>query len=244
MRLFGATLFGLCLMTGISLAQAQPGAPAGGAAAGGAPQGNKPVASYGIGLNIGRDLKNDGVEVDLDALIQGLRDGLGGVPAKFTEEQLRGAFEALQQEMQAKMQQRNAAAGDKNKQDGEKFLAENKAKPGVTTTASGLQYQVLAQGQGPAPKATDTVKVHYEGKLLDGSVFDSSLKRNQPATFPVNGVIRGWTEALQLMHKGDKWRLFIPADLAYGPRGAGDMIGPHAVLTFEVELLDIVPGEK
>jgi FKBP-type peptidyl-prolyl cis-trans isomerase FklB len=130
--------------------------------------------------------------------------------------------------------------GDKNKREGETFLVGNKTKEGVTTRPSGLQYQVLRSGTGASPKATDTVKVHYEGTLLDGKVFDSSIKRNEPAVFPVNGVIAGWTEAMQLMRVGDKWRLFIPSELAYGARGAGDLIGPNAVLIFDVELLDIV----
>lgn len=202
------------------------------------------VGSYGIGINIGRNLRSDGVALDVEALIQGLRDGLQGAKPRYSEEQLRAALETLQRDMQARSQQRAQVMGDKNQRDGEAFLAQNKTKPNVVTLPSGLQYEVLKAGTGPSPKATDKVTVHYEGKLLDGTVFDSSIKSGQPATFPVNGVIPGWTEALQRMKVGDKWRIYIPANLAYGARGAGGVIGPNAVLTFDVELLAIEPAGR
>jgi FKBP-type peptidyl-prolyl cis-trans isomerase len=242
MRFFRLIAIGLCLVAGLVWAQ-NPGAPSGKAAQ--PAQANAAtVASYGIGMNIGRSLKADGVEVTLQALVQGLQDGMSGKQPAYTEEQLKAAFDVFQREQQAKKADRDRSVGDKTQREGDAFLAANKGQKGVVTTASGLQYQVIRSGSGASPKAADTVKVHYEGKLLDGTVFDSSIKRNEPAEFPVNGVIPGWTEALQLMKVGDKWRLFIPAKLAYGAKGAGGAIGPNAVLTFEVELLDIRPAAK
>jgi FKBP-type peptidyl-prolyl cis-trans isomerase FklB len=209
------------------------------------------IASYGIGQRTGRSIKDDGVDVDLEAFIQGIKDGAAGAKPKYSEQQVRAAFMIFQKNMQAKekvMQTKEEAkqkvAGEKNLREGQAFLAKNKTKAGVKTTASGLQYEVLRAGAGATPKASDTVKVHYEGTLLDGTVFDSSIKRNEPAVFPVGGVIPGWTEALQLMKVGDKWRVFIPSELAYGARGAGRDIGPNAVLAFEVELLGIEPPAK
>ena len=145
--------------------------------------------------------------------------------------------------MAAKQEQEMSKAqkqGEVNKQQGAAFLAANKSKPGVKTTASGLQYKVLKAGNGPTPKATDKVRTHYHGTLIDGTVFDSSVQRGEPAEFPVSGVIRGWTEALQLMKVGDKWQLFIPSELAYSARGAGGVIGPNSTLVFEIELLEIL----
>jgi FKBP-type peptidyl-prolyl cis-trans isomerase FklB len=197
------------------------------------------IASYGIGLNTGRTIKSEGVDIDLEAFLQGIRDGIEATPAKYTDEQIRAALTAFQREMQAKQQQRQELLADKNQRAGKAFLAENKTKPGVKALPSGLQYQVVRAGKGTSPKASDTVTVHYEGTLLDGTVFDSSIKRKEPATFPVGGVIPGWTEALQLMKVGDKWRLFVPPELAYGAQGAGRVIGPNSVLIFDVELLDI-----
>jgi FKBP-type peptidyl-prolyl cis-trans isomerase FklB len=216
-------------------------APAGAAAPAVDAKNATSVGSYGIGMNVARGLKSDGLDVDVDAFVQGLRDALQGAQPRYNAEQLRAAFTVIAREAQAKKEQKNQSLSGKNKTEGEAFLAANKGKPGVTTTPSGLQYQVLKTGTGPSPKASDTVKVHYEGTLLDGKIFDSSIKRNEPAVFPVNGVIAGWTEALQLMKVGDRWRLFIPSKLAYGEHGTGEDIGPNAVLTFEVELLDIQP---
>jgi FKBP-type peptidyl-prolyl cis-trans isomerase FklB len=165
------------------------------------------------------------------------------VPAKYTEDQLRVAFSVFQRQAhQARQPQSNSSDADKNLREGQAFLAATKAKPGMVTLPSGLQYQVLQSGSGPSPKASDTVKVHYEGTLLSGKVFDSSIKRNEPVTFPVNGVIPGWTEALQRMKVGDHWRLVIPSDLAYGARGVPQAgIGPNSVLIFDVRLLGIEP---
>ncbi|MGA2032031.1 MAG: FKBP-type peptidyl-prolyl cis-trans isomerase [Thermoguttaceae bacterium] len=199
------------------------------------------ISSYGIGRSTGHSLREEGIDIDFDAFVQGLRDGAAGATPKYTEPQFRAAMQIFQREMQAKQDQRRLTAADKNRSEGQAFLARNKAKPDVTTLASGLQYKVLRSGTGHSPKASDTVKVHYEGTLLDGTVFDSSIKRGEPAVFPVRGVIRGWTEALQLMKVGDKLRLFIPPELAYGSKGAGNVIGPNAVLTFDVELLAIEP---
>jgi FKBP-type peptidyl-prolyl cis-trans isomerase FklB len=201
----------------------------------------KAIGSYGLGMNLGRSLKTDGMEIDLDSLAQGVRDGLQGVQPRYTEDELRAAFKTLQADLETKRAQREQTLGDKNKTEGEAFLAKNKSKQGVTALKSGLQYEVLRSGNGASPKAEDTVKVHYEGTLLDGTVFDSSIKRKEPAEFPVNAVIPGWTEALQLMKVGDRWRLYIPSNLAYGQKGAGGMIGPNAVLVFDVQLLDIQP---
>jgi FKBP-type peptidyl-prolyl cis-trans isomerase FklB len=231
----------LCVVSTAVYAQnsAQPAAaPAAGE------KGDGPVASYGIGMNIGRGMRSDGMQIEVDAFIQGLRDGLAGTPSKYPEEQIRTALESLRQQMMAKQQQQASVAGDKNKREGEAFLANNKTVQGVTTLPSGLQYQVIQAGTGASPKGSDTVRVHYQGTLLDGKVFDSSIKRGEPAEFPVDGVIPGWTEALQRMKVGDKWRIFIPSALAYGERGAGNVIGPNAVLVFEVELLGVKPATK
>jgi FKBP-type peptidyl-prolyl cis-trans isomerase FklB len=201
------------------------------------------AGSYGIGMNIGRSMRSDGMQLDVESLVQGLRDGLQGAQSKYPEDQIRAALETLQRDMQSKQQQQEQTMADANKREGEAFLANNKTREGVKTLPSGLQYEVLKQGTGPSPKATDTVQVHYHGTLVDGRVFDSSVKRGQPAEFPVNGVIPGWTEALQLMKVGDKWKIYLPSDLAYGPRGAGRVIGPNAVLVFEVELLSVKPAQ-
>ncbi|MBP89755.1 MAG: hypothetical protein CMJ64_24125 [Planctomycetaceae bacterium] len=185
-------------------------------------------ASYGIGLSIGRDMKANAPDVDMKALTQGLADAFAGREPKLTEKQVSDALQAFQAEIQAK-----------KKLAGQAFLAANKKMEGVITLESGLQYKVLKKGNGPKPKATDTVRTHYHGTLISGEVFDSSVERGEPISFSVGGVIRGWTEALQLMPVGSKWRLFVPSELAYGPRGAGEKIGPHATLIFDVELLAI-----
>ena len=246
MRRFGWMSVCLCVVGGAVMAQdVAPPAPAAASAAPAVDEKTAAdVSSYGIGMNIGRGLKSDGVDINLDTFLQGIRDALQGAEPKYSREQLQAAFKVFEQSIQAKRQQRTKGVGEKNKADGLKFLADNKARPGIMTLPSGLQYQVLRAGNGASPKATDTVKVHYEGTLLDGKVFDSSIKRKEPATFPVNGVITGWTEALQLMKVGDHWRLFIPSNLAYGEQGAGELIGPGATLVFDVELLDILPPTR
>jgi FKBP-type peptidyl-prolyl cis-trans isomerase FklB len=196
-------------------------------------------ASYGIGLNIGDSLKEEGFDVDLDLLIRGLRESIAGTKPSLSQEELVAALGAFQRETLAKQAERLKALSEINKREGQAFLAANKLKPGVKTTPSGLQYKIIKTGNGKTPKLTDTVTTHYRGTLVDGKEFDSSHKRGQPATFAVGGVIRGWTEALQQMKVGDKWELYIPAEIAYGPRGAGADIGPDAVLIFELELLSI-----
>jgi FKBP-type peptidyl-prolyl cis-trans isomerase FklB len=198
----------------------------------------KQRASYAIGLDIATNLKAREFELDSKALAAGIADALADKPALKPEE-VREVLMKLQQEMMAKGETKNKADSDKNQKAGEAYLAENGKKEGVKTTESGLQYKVLKAGSGVSPKKTDTVKVHYHGTLIDGKVFDSSVQRGEPVTFPVEGVIPGWVEALQLMKVGDKWQLFIPSKLAYGERSPDPGIGPNATLVFEVELLGI-----
>jgi FKBP-type peptidyl-prolyl cis-trans isomerase FklB len=195
--------------------------------------------SYALGMNLGKNLHQQSVEVDPNILARGLKDALTGSKTLLSDDEARATLTAAQAEVRAKQQERMQAAGATNKKEGETFLAANKTKDGVVTLPSGLQYKTLTAGTGPKPTASDTVVCNYRGTLINGTEFDSSYKRGQPATFPVGGVIKGWTEALQLMPVGSKWQLFIPADLAYGDRGAGADIGPGATLIFEVELLSI-----
>ena len=198
----------------------------------------KDKVSYSIGLNVGANFKKQGQELNPDALLAGVKDALSGKTPALTENEQKETMEAWSKQMEDKQK----VAGEKNAADATKFLAENKKKDGVKTTASGLQYKVTKEGTGAQPKETDTVTVNYRGTLINGTEFDSSYKRGQPATFPVNGVIKGWTEALQLMKTGSKYQLFIPADLAYGPRAAGPDITPNSALIFEVELLEVKPA--
>jgi FKBP-type peptidyl-prolyl cis-trans isomerase FklB len=191
--------------------------------------------SYIIGRDMATNLKKQGIEIEAESFVKGLKEVIAGQPSSLTQQDIQTAMMALQQEMQ----QKQGAKGSENKQAGEAFLAENKNQEGVKTLPSGLQYQVLEEGTGKSPAASDKVTTHYHGTLIDGTVFDSSYERGQPATFPVNGVIAGWTEALQLMKEGAKWRLFIPANLAYGEQGAGDAIGPNTALIFDVELISV-----
>lgn len=214
------------------------------AAAEGTPQGKEldgkeDRISYSIGMDIGRNLKGQSFEVDPELLAQGIRDVFSGGKTLLTEEEQKQTLADLQKELTAKQQEQVRRMMEQNRRDGEKFLAENGKREGVVTLPSGLQYKVLKTGTGPSPEATDTVETHYRGTLPDGTEFDSSYKRGQTATFPVNGVIEGWKEALQKMKVGDKWQLFVPSNLAYGERGAGRDIGPNQALIFEVELLDI-----
>jgi len=201
----------------------------------------KDKVSYSIGLDIGTTLKRQLIDVNAQLLNKGIQDGLSGSKALLTDEQMKETMATFQKDMMAKQAAAKKATGEKNAAEGKKYLTDNKAKEGVKTTASGLQYKVLKDGTGPSPKATDTVKVNYRGTTIDGTEFDSSFKRGEPDTFPVNRVIKGWTEALQLMKAGSKYQLVIPAELAYGERGAGSDIGPNATLLFEVELVGIVP---
>jgi FKBP-type peptidyl-prolyl cis-trans isomerase FklB len=203
----------------------------------------KDKASYSIGYDIGDTFKKQKIDLNVDAMVTGLKEALAGKDASISKEEREKTLQAFQKEMMEKQVAASKEAGAKNLTEGEKFLAENKKKDGVKTTASGLQYKVLKEGSGPSPKDTDTVVTNYRGTLIDGTEFDSSYKRNEPATFPVNRVIKGWTEALQLMKPGAKYQLFIPPSLGYGERGAGQLIGPNATLIFEVELLSIKPPE-
>jgi FKBP-type peptidyl-prolyl cis-trans isomerase len=196
-------------------------------------------ASYGIGFDIGKQMKSTPVKLDTERLMQGLRDSLGGKESQVSEEAIRAAMMTLQQEAMAAQQAADKVEGDKNAAAGTTFRADNAKKEGVTTTASGLQIQTLKAGTGESPKASDTVKVHYTGTLVDGTKFDSSVDRGRPATFQVGGVIKGWTEGLQQMKVGGKSRLVVPPELGYGPAGTGP-IPPNATLVFEVELLEIV----
>jgi FKBP-type peptidyl-prolyl cis-trans isomerase FklB len=195
--------------------------------------------SYSIGLDIGKNLKQQSVDVNPEMVAQGIGDIQSGTDPKLTEGQVRDILTAFQEQMVTKHNEKNKVEGEKNKKEGEVFLAENKKDKDVVTLASGLQYKVMSMGTGKKPAADATVTVNYSGTLIDGTEFDSSFKRGEPATFPVNGVIKGWTEALQLMPVGSKWKLFIPSNLAYGESGAGGMIGPNSTLIFEVELLAI-----
>lgn len=192
-------------------------------------------------MNIGKNLHRDGVDIDMNLLSQGLKDGLSGGQTQMTDQEAQAAVVELQNGLRKKQEEKMQQSGEANKKEGDAFLAANKTKPGVVTLPSGLQYKILTTGTGPKPTATDSVVCNYRGTLIDGTEFDSSYKRGQPATFPVNGVIKGWTEALQLMPVGSKWQLFVPPDLAYGARGAGNEIGPNSTLIFEVELQSIKP---
>jgi FKBP-type peptidyl-prolyl cis-trans isomerase FklB len=194
-------------------------------------------ASYGIGRQMGDQLANAPFEgFDNAAALAGFTDAIGGVDSQVDPALINEAFQVIQGRLQAaEAEQAKTMAGD-----GEAYLAENAKRDEITVTASGLQFEILTEGSGDKPTASDTVRTHYHGTLIDGTVFDSSVDRGQPAEFPVNGVIAGWTEALQLMPKGSKWRLHIPYNLAYGERGAGGAIGPYAALVFDVELLEIL----
>ncbi len=197
----------------------------------------KEKISYALGATIGSNIKKD-YAVDQEAFFKGFASSTTG-EMLMTDEEMQQSMTAFQQQMQASQMAKMKAAADKNRIDGDVFLAENKAKEGVVTLESGLQYKVIKNGEGKKPVVTDTVECHYRGTTIDGTEFDSSYKRGKPASFPVQGVIQGWTEALQLMNVGSKWMLYIPADLAYGDRGAGPAIQPGATLIFEIELLGI-----
>ena len=210
---------------------------------------NKQQVSYIIGRDLARNFAQQGLELDLDVLSAALKEAAQGQASQLNPDQMQAAMEQMQQRMEAQdagqngdqtsQVQSNAGATGNAKADGEAFLAQNVQKSGVKTLPSGLQYEILTEGTGRHPSLQSSVTTHYHGTLIDGTVFDSSYERGQPATFPVNGVIAGWTEALQLMGEGSKWRLYIPSDLAYGKRGAGRDIGPDSALIFDVELLKV-----
>ncbi len=195
----------------------------------------KQKASYGVGMNVGKSFKSDLIDLDLEAFMTGFKDGLAGKESSVSAQDMEKAMAELRADVTKRTDERK----ETNKKAGEDFLAKNKTAKDVKTLESGVQYVVEKEGTGPMPKATDTVKVHYRGTLLDGTEFDSSIKRNEPAVFPVGGVIRGWTEALQKMKVGSKWKVFIPSDLAYGDQGQAPVIPPASVLIFDIELLGI-----
>jgi FKBP-type peptidyl-prolyl cis-trans isomerase FklB len=199
----------------------------------------KDKASYAIGMNIGKGLHKDSVDVDPAILLRGLKDGMAGGKTLLTDDEAKSAMVAIQADLRKKQEAKMAVVGDANKKEGDEFLAQNKTKEGVVTLPSGLQYKILKEGTGPKPSASDSVVCNYKGTLIDNTEFDSSYKRGQPATFPVGQVIKGWTEVLQLMPVGSKWQVFVPSDLAYGPRAPGGAIGPNSTLIFEIELLSI-----
>jgi FKBP-type peptidyl-prolyl cis-trans isomerase FklB len=205
----------------------------------GTPKTQKEKVSYTLGVNIGKNMKMQGIDIDQSFLEQGLKDAFNNAKTAMTEKDMETTMNVFQQEMMAKNQAKQKVVGEQNKKDGEAFLAANKKKEGVTTLPSGLQYKVIKMGNGPKPTASQTVKCHYRGSFIDGKEFESSYTRGEPTEFPVGGVIKGWVEALQLMPVGSKWTLYIPSDLAYGENGAGQTIGPNAVLIFELELLSI-----
>jgi FKBP-type peptidyl-prolyl cis-trans isomerase len=200
---------------------------------------DKAKASYALGINLGISLKRQDVDLDPNIIAEGIKDALAGRKPLMTEDEAKAAMTKLQQDVRGKMEAKMNALSAANKQAGDAFLAANKTKEGVVTLPSGLQYKILKAGTGPKPAATDTVECNYRGTLIDGKEFDSSYKRGEPASFPVSGVIKGWTEALQLMPVGSKWQLFVPSTLAYGERGAGADIAPNSTLIFDVELLSI-----
>ncbi len=195
--------------------------------------------SYSIGFDIGRSFQKQPFELVPDVVSQGLKDGLNKTDPLIPAEEMESTLTSFQEEIMNKQDSGRKDASEKNKKEGEEFLAENKTKEGVITTESGLQYKILTPGTGRTPAKTDQVETHYRGTLIDGKEFDSSYKRGETITFPVSGVIPGWTEALLLMQEGAKWQLFIPSNLAYGPRGAGGDIGPNAALIFDIELVAV-----
>ena len=203
----------------------------------------KEKASYALGMNFGTGLRKQSIDIDPAILARGLRDSFSNGKTLLTEDEAKAVLTQLQSDVRKKQQEMAQQLGEANRKQGLEFLEANKTKDGVVTLPSGLQYKVLQEGTGPKPAPTDTVVCNYRGTLLDSTEFDSSYKRGQPATFPVTGVIKGWTEALQIMPVGSKWQLFIPSALAYGEHGAGGQIGPNATLIFEVELLSIQPKD-
>jgi len=209
------------------------------ACSGGTPETLAERASYAIGLDMGNSVEQMGGDLDLDILIRGLRDALGEQEPQMDQQETAQVMREFFQQLQEANALRQQELMETNRLEGEAFLAENRTKVGVVATPSGLQYEVLTEGTGQSPSATNQVTVHYEGRLLDGNVFDSSYERGEPAVFRVSGVIAGWTEGLQLMKVGSKFRFFIPPNLGYGENGAGEDIGPNATLIFEVELLGI-----
>jgi FKBP-type peptidyl-prolyl cis-trans isomerase FklB len=244
MKYVAVVTFGCILVLSSASAQkSKPAKPAAATKSGPALTTTKDRLSYLIGFDVGGKLLNDfkqrGVEVSNDVFLRGMADALKGNKSVLPDSIAQAVSSAFQKEMMDKQQEAMMIAAAKNKAEGEAFLAANKTKDSVVTLPSGLQYKILSAGTGKSPLATDTVVTNYRGTLIDGTEFDNSYSRGEPATFPVNGVIKGWTEALQLMKEGAKWQLFIPSSIAYGDRGAGQRIGPGATLIFEVELIKV-----
>jgi FKBP-type peptidyl-prolyl cis-trans isomerase FklB len=204
----------------------------------------KDQISYALGMNVGKGLHRESIDVDPNLVMQGLKDAMSGGKTLMTDEQAQQTMMQLQSEVRDQEEAKRKASAETNAKKGEAFLAQNKTKPGVVALPSGLQYKIIKQGTGPKPTPNDVVTCNYRGTLIDGTEFDSSYKRGEPATFPVKGVIKGWTEALQLMPVGSKFELVLPPDLAYGERGAGQDIGPNETLVFEVELMSIKPADE
>ena len=202
----------------------------------------KEKVSYCIGLETGKNLKQQFADIDMGLLNQGFQDGLNNSSPKLSQDEIRSILVALRGQIETQQREYVAQVADHNKKEGESFLAKNKGQEGVVTLSTGLQYKVLKAGDGAKPSLFDTVSIHYKGHFIDGRVFDSSYERGQPQVFPVNRVIPGWSEALQIMKTGDKWQLFIPHYLAYGEHGFGSEIAPNTTLIFEVELLSINPS--
>ncbi len=224
------------VLLALGVAACNSGQPA---SEGAAPESLQERASYAVGFSAGQQLGSQGADINVDQLVSGLRDAFAGEEGQLTPEEMQTAMMEFQQEMMAAETERASAAGADNKAAGDAFLAENAATAGVVVLDSGLQYEVIEEGTGASPVATDQVTVHYEGRLIDGTVFDSSYEKGRPATFPLNQVIAGWTEGLQLMKTGGKYRFFIPGELGYGPTPPPGEIGPNATLVFDVELLSI-----
>ena len=230
--------------TGAAKKPSATAAKPGTAAAAPALKTDREKASYAIGANIGKSMKKEGVDLDPAVIARGIKDGFSGGKLLLTDEQAQAALVAFSGSMKKKQEAALAAAAAVNLKDGQGFLAANKAKPGVVTLPSGLQYKVISAGTGPKPTAEDTVLCNYRGTLINGTEFDNSAKHGGPTEIPVGGVIKGWTEALQLMPTGSKWELYVPAELAYGPRQAGPDIGPNSTLIFEVEVVSIQPKKE
>jgi len=233
--------------SGTAAAKPQAGTAAkkpGTAAAATALKTDREKASYAIGANIGKSMKKEGVDLDPAIIARGIKDGFSGAKPLLTDEQAQAALVAFSGTMKKKQETQLAAIAAVNLKDGQVFLAANKAKSGVVTLPSGLQYKVISAGTGPKPTAEDTVLCNYRGTLINGTEFDNSAKHGGPTEIPVGGVIKGWTEALQLMPAGSKWQLYVPAELAYGPRQAGPDIGPNSTLIFEVEVVSIQPKKE
>lgn len=205
-----------------------------------APATPKEKFSYALGMNFSLGMKQSNLDIDLEVFLRGLRDAHAGASTQMTRQEMAEVLTRAQQEMQAKQEGQQKLLAEKNKREGDAFLAQNKARPGVVTLPSGLQYEIITPGAGPSPKTSDAVTVHYRGTLIDGTEFDSSYKRGEPATFSLSGgLIKGWLEALPLMKVGAKWKLYVPSEQAYGEQQRGQFITPHSVLVFEIELLAI-----